>query len=500
MGKAIRQALRKYYEYASSLLWALLILALPFTSSPLVVKLIGGQIVAIPSGLIVLAIAVVWLLPKLFRGMPIPKHTLPLFLFIFIALISTVIGYWQNIPAFKGIKPLKENLESIIALGIGACFYLVTMLWLREKNSQKEFKKTMRLITYGGVLVIIMAFAEAAVWKIYSRYPVWFREIHDLFVTGPLFRSRVTAFAYEPSWLADQLNLLFLPYWLASTLTRYTAFNQKFWKVHVEDICLIFGMATLFFTLSRLGYLSFLLMLGIIFLRGTAWFTNWTQEKIQVRFPKFQGRKARAALRIGVYFLIFLFYLGLIFSAAFVLSKLDYRNEEIFKVNFETFNLMKYAEKLSFGARITYWWGGWNIFNQHPVLGVGLGNAGFYFADSLPLYAWRLVEIRDLFFHTNILMNVKSMWFRLLAETGIAGFSAFITYLIVVFCMILELNKRDNRFAKFVGWMGLFAFSALLIEQLSLDSFALPYLWVSFGIVAAAYEFSSQEKENKGNI
>jgi hypothetical protein len=495
MGKAVRQTLHKYHEYAGSILWALFLLALPFTSSPLVVKLIGGQMVAVPSGLIVLAIAIVWLLPKLIHGISIPKHTLPLFLFVFIALISVIIGYWQYIPVFKGINPLKENLESIITLAMGVCFYLVTMLWLREKNSQKEFNKTLRLITYSGILVIVKAFAEVALWKIYGRYPVWFRGIHNLFVTGPLFRSRVTAFAYEPSWLADQLNLLFLPYWLACTLTRYTAFKRKLWKFHVEDFCLVFGLVTLFFTLSRLGYLSFLLMMGIIFLRGTAWFTSWIQEKIQIRFPKLQERKAKAALRFSIFFLVFLFYLGLIFAAAFALSKLDYRNEDIFAVNFETFNLMKYAEKLSFGARITYWWGGWNIFNKYPIFGIGLGNAGFYFPDSLPPYAWRLVEIREVFFHSNILMNVKSMWFRLLAETGIAGFASFTAYLIVVFCMILDLNKKDARFAKLIGWMGLFAFSALFIEQLSLDSFALPYFWVSFGIVAAAYEFSNQGKK-----
>jgi O-antigen ligase len=428
MGKAVKKTFHKYHEYASSLLWALFLLTMPFTSLPLVVKLIGGQMVAVPSGLIVLAIIIVWLLPKLLQGISIPKHTLPLFLFVFIALVSVIIGYWRYIPAFKGINPLKENLESIITLGMGVCCYLVTMLWLREKNSKEEFKKTLRLITYGGILIIVKAFAEVVLWKIYGRWPVWFRGIHNLFVTGTLFRSRVTAFAYEPSWLADQLNLLFLPYWLACALTRYTVFKRKIWKFHVEDLCLGLGIMTLFFTLSRLGYLSFLLMLGIIFLRGTAWFTNWVQEKIQIRFPKFQERKARAALLIGIYFFVLLFYLGLIFAAVFMLSKLDYRNEEIFEINFETFNLMKYAEKLGFGARITYWQGGWNIFNKYPIFGIGLGNAGFYFTDLLPPYAWRLVEIREYFFHSNILLNIKSMWFRVLAETGIVGFAAFTAF------------------------------------------------------------------------
>lgn len=499
MNSSVKVKLEKYYDTGISLLWALFLLALPFTSSPLVTNLIGGQMVAVPSGLIVLVLVGVWLLPKLVQGMEIPKHTLPLFLFVIISIVSVLIGYWKFIPAYKGINPIKENIESIITLGLGVSYYLTTLLWLRGKNSKKAFKQALRLITIGGIFMLVKAFAEVALWRIYGRYPMWYREIHNLFVTGPLYRARVAAFAYEPSWLADQLVLLYLPYWLASTLTRYTAFNRKLWNIHVEDICLILGIGALFFTLSRLGYLSFLLMLGIMFLRGTAWFSNWFQDKIQTKFEIFTRNKTQKWLQIGIYAIVALVYMGLIFTAAFALSKMDFRNEDLFNIDLESFNIMKYAEKLSFGARITYWWGGWNIFNRFPLFGIGLGNAGFYFPDMLPAYAWRLVEIRELFFHSNIALNVKSMWFRILAETGIAGFAAFTSFLIVIFSMILALNVKKEKFAKLIGWMGLFTFFALFIEELSLDSFALPYFWVSFGIIAAAYEHMNTKKKINQN-
>lgn len=37
-----------------------------------------------------------------------------------------------------------------------------------------------------------------------------------------------------------------------------------------------------------------------------------------------------------------------------------------------------------------------------------------------------------------------------------------------------------------IGWSGLFVLVAYLIEGFSTDTFALPYLWVSLGIVSAA--------------
>lgn len=478
----------KFYDRSLAILWVLYILALPFTSSPLVAKIMGGTMVATPSGLILFVLLIVWLLPKLWQGMTIPQHTLSLFLFILIALVSIITGYWRNIPAFKGINPIKENLEGIVTLVMGVCFYFVSYLWLREKNQKEEFNKTLRLITYAGIMIFIKAFLEIVLWRFYGRYPYWFETAHNLLVTGPLFENRISAFAFEPSWLANQLNLLFLPYWLASTITRTTAFKIRVWKFHVEDFCLILGSTVLFFTLSRLGYLSFLLMLGILIIKGTVWFSGWLQEKILNKIPGFEKKTLKILLSVFIYSIVFLFYVGLVFAAAYALNLFDSRNADIFNILLGGFELKRYAENLGFGARLAYWAGGWNIFTRYPFLGVGLGNAGFYFPDKLPSSAWHLVEVRRYFYETNMLLNVKSMGFRLLAETGIFGFSAFIAFLTIIFLVILRLLFTKNKFKQFMGWMGLFAFCAFLIEQFSLDSFALPYFWVTFGMITAANE------------
>ncbi len=482
-------------EKSCDWLWTLFLLALPFTSLPLVACIIGGQMVAVPSGLIALALAALWLLPKLLGGMTIPKHTLPLFLFVLIALVATLLAFFYPIPAFKGITLWKENLESVITLVMGVIFYLVTMLWLREKGSESDFNRTLRLITIGGILILVKALIEFILWKQVGRYPVWYRSIHNLFSTGTLYRARVTAFAYEPSWLADQLNLLYIPYWFAAALTRRSAFKRKLWVFQVEDICFLFSSAALLFTLSRLGYLSFLLMIGTLFLSGTAFAAGWIQKKVTARYPRFQKKRPRALLHLVVVLLIGLVYISLLAAAVYALSVLDFRNEEIFSIDLGKFNILKYAEELSFGARVSYWIAGWNIFSRYPFLGVGLGNAGFYFPQALPAYAWRLNEIRQYMFHTGNLLNIKSLWFRVLAETGILGFAAFSAFLAVIFAIISLLRRHKNKLAKTLHWMGLFAFVAFFVEQLSLDTFALPYFWVSFAITAAGFEYFKKESQ-----
>jgi len=482
-----------FYKAAVKVLWVLFILLLPVTSLPLVARIAGGQSVAVPSGLIVFALVALWLIPQLMQGMTLPRHTLSIILFVVIAVASIVFGYWGDIPAFKGFNPLMENAQALTTLLMGVSYYLVTMLWLKQADTEKEVRRVLRLITYAGMVVLAKAFIEVVLWRTYGTWPDWYRAFHNLFSTGTLFRDRVVAFAFEPSWLSDMLNLLFIPYWLASAVTRTSMFKQKLWKFQVEDICLLLGAATLFFTLSRLGYLSFLLMIGVIILRASGWAVERVESRAAERDPRFQQAQARKWLRIGLYLAIALIYLSMFLGAAFVISKLDHRSAELF--DFGNFEFMRYAEMLSFGARITYWWGGWNMFSQFPLLGVGLGNAGFYFPDMLPDYGWRLFEIRKLFFRQDVLLNVKALWFRLLAETGAAGFAAFLSYLLGVFGMTMRLKRSGKAFSNFIGWMGLFALAAFLVEQMSLDTFALPYFWVTFGIIAAVYEKLEPEEK-----
>jgi O-antigen ligase len=153
---------------------------------------------------------------------------------------------------------------------------------------------------------------------------------------------------------------------------------------------------------------------------------------------------------------------------------------------------------LLFSERYVYWVAGWNVFNLHPFIGVGLGNAGFYFQKQLPAYSWALPEVMEIYYRANSLPNIKSFWVRLLAETGITGFASFLAWFYVMMRSGWSLLKKSSSLLKAIGWSGLFVLIAFVVEGFSIDTFALPYLWVSLGIVSAARALSRNVQTETG--
>jgi uncharacterized membrane protein len=105
-----------------------------------------------------------------------------------------------------------------------------------------------------------------------------------------------------------------------------------------------------------------------------------------------------------------------------------------------------------------------------------------------------LAEVRNLLYRTSGLLNTKSLWFRLLAETGIIGFAFFLAWLYVLVLSGIKLNQHTSRLLKTVGMAGIMVIIGLTIEGFSIDSFAMPYLWVSTGILSAAFNLGEKKE------
>jgi len=140
------------------------------------------------------------------------------------------------------------------------------------------------------------------------------------------------------------------------------------------------------------------------------------------------------------------------------------------------------------------------VFTLEPFLGVGLGNIGFYFESQLPTFGWSLNEMLKLYYEGTSLVNSKNLWMRLLAETGVAGFSFFVTWLTVIFFSGRALLKHATPLIRTLGWMGVLAVVALVGEGFSVDSFALPYYWVSFGLCVAGSFVARQSYSLPGKL
>lgn len=457
-------------------LWALFVLILPLTSVPLIVRLVHSDVVAAPSALLLPFLLAVLIIPLLIRREMLPGQTVPLILSVLMLLITTVLSFLYAIPEYKGNDPARSSIMAVLTLFVGFSYYLVSVLW---HKSTEKLRATFQLLSISGSIVCGWTLLQAFFWYKNMRYPLWMQQIQFTLSIGSLYRQRFVGFTLEPSWLAHQLNLLYLPFWFAASLTGYSAFRFRLKFLTVERMLFSVGMLVLFLTLSRVGLAAFLITVAFALLV----FLKRLVKKLAVNFPREKQALITVISVIGIILLLTTASYGILR----LLMKLDFRMAGLFTIdlNGRSDPVFYLAEKLSLAARFVYWDGGITVFNEHPLTGVGLGHAGYYLPNALNEYAYRLVEVRDLLYRSNTLLNIKSLWIRILAEGGIFSFSCFfIWYLRSLLGNMLSLDISD-RLRSTSAWMGCFTLLAFILEGFSLDTFALPYLWFSTGIAAA---------------
>ena len=178
------------------------------------------------------------------------------------------------------------------------------------------------------------------------------------------------------------------------------------------------------------------------------------------------------------------------------MSFLDPRLAAIFNMEKIPSDQFALARNLNFAERVSYWSVGFHAFGEYPLFGVGPGNAGFFYSQAIPTAARTLPEMLKIETQMSSLPNVKNLWLRLLGETGLAGFGLFAAWLIVLWSGAKFLQSQSTPFYRTAGWMGLLALLALVGEGFSIDSFALPYYWIAFGILTAASFAARREEAN----
>ncbi len=463
--------------------WLLLVVTLPITSQPLVAKFVRTGSVAPVAGVFLAILFITWFIPFVFHRGKLPGQTTPFLFFILWAVIITTASVFRENPPYKDISVFASIVKALLTLLIGMTFYLVIATFIR---SERLIRITLQLVNWSGLFIIVWSLVQLAVTYIYGDYLRWMDVFQSFISTGVLVKGRASGFTLEPSWLAHQLNMLYLPLWLSCAFLRYSAHSFRIWKLHFEDLLLILGVATLMASFSRVGLLAFMIMLALIFiLINIKVIRNIENRVFQSDQQKF--RLKRILLWTGLIILLMVLYSGIAFLVAQLFIELDPRMETLFTFSPDrTDPILRYANSLKFGERMIYWLAAWKIFGNYPLTGVGLGLAGFHIPSSIVPYGWSLTEVKTLLFHTGNLLNIKSIWFRLLAETGIIGFSLFLSWLFVIFTTSAKLFSQHEMLYRVVGMMGILVLIGFLIEGFSVDSFALPYLWFSIGMVTAA--------------
>lgn len=468
------------FERLQRLLWALLLVLLPFTSLPFLSRILGGTMIAPPALPLAAILFAMGLTPILLRKRKLPRLTLPLLTFTMAALTATLLAFFIPIPPFKEASRVGVALTGFFTLGCGLCFYLVSA-------TLSDLQWNLRWLNAGGILLLLWSLAQILAWNIcHDTYPDWMWQVQRFIsASGVLYNWRATGLAYEPSWLGHQLTMLYLPIWLACTQTGLSAYPKRklfhLPAISLENLLLPVGLIVLYFSYARGSLVAFGMMAAIVALSLGQRGVNALSRKLSQRFPN----QRPAVFRFGLWgILIFLAMLTALVGVSFYLQN-DLRMQDALPMLLQKASFNDLAHKLFFGERAIFWQAGLDIFSQHPIFGVGLGNAGFFFPQVLPPIGWTMAEPHKMYI-SNELPNTLSLWIRLLSETGTLGFGLFISWLYLLFLAAQRLRRSNQLVWRTFGWVGLFVLIGLLMEGFSLDTFALPYYWLSLGWLTAA--------------
>ncbi|MGH2619881.1 MAG: O-antigen ligase family protein, partial [Anaerolineales bacterium] len=363
-----------------------------------------------------------WLIPRLVRGDSLPSEAGPLLLFALVALSSSLLAQFLPIEPYKGQAVLARSLRGLATLGIGLGFYLVASMICADPSRARA---SLQAIAAGGVLALLWSAAQAWYILFVEGYiPPLLNQIHRWLSVRDLFWDRVTGLAFEPSWFGNQLVILYLPLWLASVVTGTSAFGRTRKFALIEACFAGLALAMLLLSRSRLSLVSFLLIFAALTGYGLWRVTGWLVRRTKRTGPALSSPVTRG-LKLGLLLVgAFALSAGLVAVAGAAIER-DPRTSRLLSTPAQLSSIRSespyetvyaVANRAAFAERLVYWRAGFWSFEHYPVVGVGLGNAGFFFEDGLPAYAHRLVEIRNLLDPSDPnFPNPKSLWLRLLA-------------------------------------------------------------------------------------
>ena len=405
----------------------------------------------------------------------------PLLAFVLLALAATAFGLLMDPLPMRGFEYFGRVFRAWITILIGLAFFIAAV-WMNR--SEEDLRFSIQWLLAGFVVDILWSGVQALSFYTPLLEKVTVTHWQLVFSMRELVKTnRVSGMAYEPAWLAGQIATVYLPWLVASLLTRWRVTRFKW----LEVILLGFAVILLLATFSRGGLLTAVgaSLLTFLFVgRGelhSSW--NWFVSGFQPG--------SNWLLRVGAVVLL----VGALVGSALFLSQKGYITR-LFNTRAES--VEDFIIENSAGARAAYTFGALGAYDESPIMGVGLGASGFYIYDHLPDWALTTVpEIaRQLNPENRLYPNPKNMYVRLLAETGLVGFFVFVAFLFSLLGDALRALQSKTTVGRYLGIAGIFSWFAIALYNITQDSFATPNLWINFGILVGMTAFMQDSETN----
>jgi len=461
--------------------WGLFLLFLPVTSFPFFPPALGGDALVRPLSLYPLLLLLILFTIPYILTRRVPRTLAAILPFVILSIVSSLLAMLRGIETSNGVTITDRMLRTLITIGIGGAFYTTIALFPRNKE---ELNGTLRWIYAGfGIALLWGSFQAVYILRFDRQYFRLLQHIQEYVSTRRLFTNRISGLTYEPNWFAEQITFLLLPWLLTAVVRRYSVFRWRWRWVTVETLLLGWAVIVLIFTFSRAGLANLLILaiISVLFLRPNEPQENQRRLKGVPHHSGWTRRLLEAAM-ILIVLTVAIYLVGT-------------QNEFFARIwNFwsakQNTSITKYIEYLGFGARFTYGETAYHIYTDNPLLGVGLGNFAFFFETYLPDRPLPVMpEILRLVTPGSSRMRLitpKIFYLRLLAETGIIGLAAFMAFVAAILGCAAFLWLAPAKEAQYWGRAGLLGILAFGLAAFSFDSFALPNMWVVFGLITAA--------------
>lgn len=468
-------------QQAARLLWGLLLLTLPVTSFRYMPDFMGRTLVQPLAFYPLVALLVVLLIQFLQdRRLPLPDNARLLLAFLIFTLIASMVSLLYAPIPLRGTGLDDRLLRGWFSLVIGLAFFFAAF-WMNR--TERDLKHSLRWIYAGLALTLAWSLVQALAINTSLIPRSLINDIQTTFSARPLLPRRVSGFAYEPAWLADQIVIFFLPWLFAALLANRPLLKNKWIEPALIALCLV----VLIFTYSRGGLFTGLLCMGLVFLLFGRDLMRSIWIWMASPFRRIKGMSLALAGRVGL----------LLALAAALVAAFSFLSRYQYFANIWDFgdeeSAVDYLVDISAGQRLAYAIAGYEVFEDHALTGVGLGASGLYLFQHYPDWVQIIPEAaRQLSPDSNLIPNIKNLYVRLLAETGLPGFWLFLLFFLSFLANIRRMRTSASKTLHFVAIAGLFAWLAIAMRNLTQDSFTMPIMWVSLGMLAGLAPQTSQ--------